>query len=175
MLFAKAGEYFTLVYQLRFGEARSSDLGYSNPHRRVRSYSMFSNLRSRTCGFLPVGRCPVWAPMCVVLCGWLCVWAVCASRECSSACRGFHFESIGELDPSPLSVELGSLGLGSHALAFLLPPKRFGGRGKSAGLASTDDSVGESVKVIERQRHVFARERELLRSCGHRDGPPQPV
>ena len=143
-------------------------------HRRVRSSSLDSRLALESSWALPVGRCPVWA-MCVVLCGWLCVWAVCASRECSSACRGFHFESIGELDPSPLSVELGSLGLGSHVLDFPLPPKRFGGRGKSAGLASTDHSVGESVKVIDKQTRLFARERATLRPYGHQDGRLQPV
>ena len=143
------------------------------PHCRPRSSSC-SRLASRAGWALPVGRCPVWA-MCVVLCGWRCVWAVCASPECSWAGRVVHFESIGELDPSPLSVELGSLGLGSHVLAFLLPPKRFGGRGKSAGLASTDHSVGESVKVIDKQTRLFARERATLRPYGHQDGRLQPV
>jgi hypothetical protein len=89
------------------------------PHCRPRSSSC-SRLASRAGWALPVGRCPVWA-MCVVLCGWRCVWAVCASPECSWAGRVVHFESIGERDPSPLSVELGSLGLGSPNGSIFFP------------------------------------------------------
>ena len=123
------------------------------PHCRPRSSSC-SRLASRAGWALPVGRCPVWA-MCVVLCGWRCVWAVCASPECSWAGRVVHFESIGERDPSPLSVELGSLGLGSHVLAFLLPPKRFETKLTTPKVGSMCTRVNGGARKIKGKKGRF--------------------
>jgi hypothetical protein len=125
--------------------------------------------------FFPWAVFPVWAQ-----CALFCVWAVCVGGVCVSRVElGRQREPISRARGArPIAMVRGAglVGVGlAKRVDFLPPPKRFGGRGKSTSLASTDDSVGESVKVVDRQKHVFAREIASLRRCGHRDGRLQPV